>query len=104
MRKAIDTQEAGIKWTNCDRLPDLDFTDDLALLADNSVQLQQMTDGLKSNAEKVGLRINTSKINIQRIGNWNNSTTPITVDERLLDEVQRFKTLAAIRPLMGISK
>ena len=33
MRKAIDTKEAGIKWTNTERLPNLDFADDLVLLA-----------------------------------------------------------------------
>ena len=80
MRQAIDTQQAGIKWTNTDRLPDLHFADDLAFLANNSVQLQQMTDSLSNSAKKVGLRINTSKTKIQRIGNWNNNTTPTTVN------------------------
>lgn len=50
MQKAIDTGEARIKWENTDRLPDLAFEDDLALLANNSIQLQQMTDCPKSNA------------------------------------------------------
>ena len=104
MRKAIDTQEANMKWTDTDRLPDFEFADNLALLAKNSIQLQQMTDSLKSNGKKVGLRINTSKTKIQRIGNWNNNKIPITVDERLLEEVQRFQYSAAIRPLMAISK
>ena len=105
MRKAIDTQEASIKWTNTDRLPDLYFTDNLALLANISIQLQQMTDSLKSNVKKFGLCINTSKTKIQRIGNWNNNITSITVDERLLEKVQKkFSTAAAIRPLMTISE
>ena len=76
MQKAIGTQEVGIKWTNNDhRLPDLDFADDFTLLVNNSIQLQQITDSLKSNAVKVGLCINTSKTKIQRTGNWNNNTT-----------------------------
>ena len=44
MRKAIDTQEASINWTNTERLPDLDFADDLTLLVKNSTQIQQMND------------------------------------------------------------
>ena len=103
MPKAIDTQEADMKWTDTDRLPDFEFADNLAFLAKNSIQLQQMTDSLKSNGKKVGLRINTSKTKIQRTGNWNNKT-PITVDERLLEEVQRFQYSVAIRPLTAISK
>ena len=80
MKSNRHTQETGIKWTNTDLLPDLHFADDLAFLANNSVQLQQMTDSLSNSAKKVGLRINTSKTKIQRIGNWNNNTTPTTVN------------------------
>ena len=60
-----------------------------------------MTDSLKSNAEKVRLCINTSKTKLQRIGNWNNNTTPITVDERLLEEVQRFQYLCSYQTSDG---
>ena len=93
MQKAIDTGEARIKWESTDRLPDLAFEDDLALLANNSIQLQQMTDCPKSNAQKVSLCINTSSTNIQRIGNWSNNTAAVTVDEKLLVKVQRFQHL-----------
>ena len=62
-----------------------------------------MTDCLKSNAEKVRLRINTSKTKTERIGNWNSKTTSIKVDERLLEQVSDgYQTLAAIRTLMAI--
>lgn len=62
-----------------------------------------MTDCLKSNAEKVRLRINTSKTKTERIGNWNSKTTSIKVDERLLEQVSdSYQTLAAIRTLMAI--
>lgn len=62
-----------------------------------------MTDCLKSNAEKVRLRINTSKTKTERIGNWNSKTTSIKVDERLLEqESDSYQTLAAIRTLMAI--
>ena len=64
-----------------------------------------MTDCLKSNTEKVRLRINTSKTKTERIGNWNSKTTSIKVDERLLEQVSdSYQTLAAIRPLMAILK
>ena len=69
----------------------LHFTDNLALSVNVSIQLQQKTDSLKSNVEKFGLCINTSKTKIQRIGNWNKNATSITVDERLLEKVQIFQ-------------
>ena len=56
-----------MKWTNTDQLADLDFADDLALLVNNSMQLHQITDSLKSNTEKVSLCINTRKIKIKII-------------------------------------
>ena len=56
---------------------------------------------LKSNAEKVRLCINTRKNKVQRIGNWNNNTTPITVDERLLEEVKRLKHLDSFQTSDG---
>ena len=56
-----------MKWTNTDQLAVLDFADNLALLVNNSMQLHQITDSLKSNAEKVSLCVNTRKIKTQRI-------------------------------------
>ena len=36
MRKAMNTQEVGIKWSNTDWLTDLDFADDVAILANET--------------------------------------------------------------------
>jgi len=46
----------GIKWTDSSRLTDLDFADDLSLLAETRDILQEMTTNLETEAEKVGLR------------------------------------------------
>ena len=51
------------------------------------------TNSLKSNAEKVGLCINTSKTKIQKNENCHNNTTLIIADEGLQEEVQRFQYL-----------
>ena len=43
---------------------DLDFADDIAMLATSNQQLQQSTEELKQNAEKVGLRFNAKKCEV----------------------------------------
>ena len=60
-----------------------------------------MADSLKSNVEKIGPCINTSKTKIQRIGNWNNNTTSITVDGRLLEKAQKFQYLGSYQTSDG---
>lgn len=51
----------GIKWTDSSRLTDLDFADDLSLLAETIDILQEMTTNLETEAEKVGLKISAEK-------------------------------------------
>jgi len=50
----------GITWKH-DRLADLDFADDIALLSDARNSFQDMTTGLREQATKLGLRISCEK-------------------------------------------
>ena len=58
----------GIKWTVSSRLTDLDFTEDLSLLAETRDILQEMTTNLETEAEKVGLKISAEKTKVMQIG------------------------------------
>ncbi len=51
----------GIQWTLQERLEDLDFADDLALLSHSGKHMQEKTDALADTARKVGLHINVYK-------------------------------------------
>ena len=68
MRRAMNNQNSGITWQDNDRLTDLDFADDIALLAENNQQCQQMTQQLKAESAKIGLRINLTKTKILKLG------------------------------------
>ena len=48
----------GIKWKKDERLTDLDFADNIVLLAKNMADLQEMTTTLDNSTLKVGLNIN----------------------------------------------
>ena len=56
----------GISWKQGIRLTDLDFADDVALLAKTNEQLHYRTTNLETEAAKVGLRISHSKTKVMR--------------------------------------
>ena len=60
MRKTVDGQDYGITW-GTEKLTDLDFADDIALISDSPGALQSMTTELQGNAAKVGLRIGAER-------------------------------------------
>jgi len=66
-RKAVSEPNMGIQWTDSTRLTDLDFADDLSLLAQSRVTLHKMTTNLEIEAKKVGLRISAEKTKVIQI-------------------------------------
>ena len=93
MKKAIDNHpENGIQWIN-GKLGDLDYADDLGLLASSNPMMQRTTDNLKSVAESVGLRISIKKTKVMSI----NVKHPknIVVDGNNLDHVHQFTYLGS---------
>ena len=67
MRETTKGERNGIQWTLFDQLDDLDFVDDLALLAHSHEQMQAKTTALQTTASKIGLKINTEKAKVMRI-------------------------------------
>jgi len=60
MKKTVNGRDYGITWGS-EKLADLDFAYDLALLCNTQEELQEMTNSLQCNAAKVGLCINAEK-------------------------------------------
>ena len=84
----------GIKLIDSSRLTDLDFADDLSLLAETRDILQEMTTNLESEAEKVGLEISAEKTKVVQIGGGR-APHPITVGLQNVDDVKRFTYLVS---------
>lgn len=73
---------------------DLDFADDIALLAPTLRALQKTTSSLESEAAPIGLRISGEKSKIMRVGYATPSNTAVTVkQQQQLEEVDRFMYL-----------
>lgn len=85
----------GIKWDINRRLKDLDFADDLALIAESQQGLQDMTSSLEDSAAKVGLRISSEKTKTMEIGQPAH-TNPIIVNGIPVDKVDKFTYLGSM--------
>ena len=95
LRTAMNKENYGITWGKRDRLTDLDFADDIALLATDREKLKEMTTSLEKTAEKVGLRISSEKSKIMEIGNQTNKM-PIMVNNQEIEETTKFPYLGSI--------
>jgi len=58
---------AGIEWIDWEKLSDLDFADDIALLENSWEGMQTMTSALEEEAKKFGLVINVTKTKIMTV-------------------------------------
>jgi len=61
MNKVTKERKRGIQWRMMERLENLDFADDICLLAQRSSNIKTNTEKLEEEAAKVGLRINEFK-------------------------------------------
>jgi hypothetical protein len=64
---------SGIK-SHSKYITDLDFTEDIMLVSDNSINSQKQLNSVDLTARRVGLKINIAKTAFVVVGNW---TTPI---------------------------
>ncbi|KAK4471060.1 hypothetical protein MN116_000571 [Schistosoma mekongi] len=84
----------GIQWTSRMQLDDLDFADDLALLAHTHQQMQAKTIRVATTSASVGLNIHKGKSKILKYNTG--STNPIQLDGETLEEVDTFTYLGSI--------
>ena len=93
MRK-VNTGGRGIQWTLTERLEDIDFADDLAMMAHRARDMEESLRRLAKYAGQVGLQINVSKTKIMRI----NTTAPCTlvINGETIKETENFCYLGSI--------
>ena len=94
MKSTTSGTPAGIRWNFTSKLEDLDFADDIALLSSKYRDLQSKTSSLKSNAERVGLKINANKTKVMRLNT--KVKEHIMLGEEALEEVDSFTYLGGI--------
>ncbi|KAJ8386311.1 hypothetical protein AAFF_G00175070 [Aldrovandia affinis] len=80
-RKTLAATNFGIKWGQ-DRLTNLDFADDLALISHTHYALQEMTSNFHEHGGKVGLRISHEKTNGHDHHHRARPTSPTTLSRR----------------------
>lgn len=93
--KTTEGVKNGIQWTLWSQLEDLDFADDIALLAHNLQQIQDKTTKLRTISSKVGLDIHPGKKQVIRMNTLSLSTAPVSLDGSNLEEVQSFTYLGS---------
>ena len=67
MKENTKEGKRGIRWTLMDVLEDLDFADDIVLLASRYVDIQDKTDAMAEKAKGIGLDVNIEKTKVLRI-------------------------------------
>ena len=88
MRRTIRNGETGIRWKFTSKLDDLDFADDLAMIASTKQHIQLKTDRLCRVAQRVGLKVNSQKTKVMRIISRNDDRIHINGEE--VEDVNKF--------------
>ncbi|PIO74748.1 hypothetical protein TELCIR_03237 [Teladorsagia circumcincta] len=84
MKKTMEKVRTGISWSGQNRLTDLDFADDIALLAEDESKLQQVATCLDNEANMTGLRISAHKSKVMKVG-FDRAQLNIIVDDTILE-------------------
>ena len=93
MRRTIEGRRTGIRWQFENQLEDLDFADDVALVASRIVDMQTKVASLNMNGKKTGLKINLGKTVVMK---WNvNPGIKIQLEGSDIEEVEKFVYLGA---------
>src|SRR6218665_650709 len=97
MTRVMSGKDMGIRWVNGDRLGDLDFADDIALLENSWKGMKDLTDRTQREETKFGLNINLKKTKIMKVGRWDEAEDEkIMIDGRLVESVDAFCYLGSV--------
>ena len=88
MRKTLREGKTGIRWRFTDKLEDLDFANDLALLSSTRRQLQLKNERLSNASKGTGLNININKTKVMRFNAA--SEEKVIVNGEELEDVDSF--------------
>ncbi|XP_068687698.1 uncharacterized protein [Montipora capricornis] len=93
MRRTIEGRRTGIRWQFANKLEDLAFADDVALVASRIVDMQTKAENLNINRKTTGLKIKFGKTVVMK---WNvNPGIKIQLEGRDMEEVEKFVYLSA---------
>ena len=93
MRRSMQNGETGIRWNFNNKLDDLDFADDVALLSSTKQHIQMKTTKLVEESERLGLKVNVGKTKVLRINARNEGKIYIKGEE--IEDVTSFIYLGA---------
>ena len=93
LRWSIDNDCDGVRVDNGRHITDMDYADDIALLAENAADLQRLLDRLDANAALVGLNISAQKTKV--LFGSRSVSSPILLRGQVLEEVTSFTYLGS---------
>lgn len=93
MKVTTNNKQTGISWTMAEKLEDLDFADDIALLSHRHQDIQNKTNCLATTAAKIGLKINASKTKVMKLNN--RVTEPVLLEDNIIEVVEEFVYLGS---------
>ena len=93
MKTTTKGSQRGIRWTLMSCLEDLDFADDLSMLASRHRDMQGKLNDLQKNGEKIGLKIHPGKTKVMKARS--SVEQPITLNGEDLEEVGKFVYLGS---------
>ncbi|XP_073841258.1 uncharacterized protein [Musca autumnalis] len=102
MNKTNNEAPCGIQWNLNNRLNDIDYADDICLMAHRFEDIQKILNRLIINASSIGLKINIKKTKLMRIGI--SVTTPLTVNGINIEDVNTFCYLGSVISAHGGSE
>jgi hypothetical protein len=88
MKRVKGLRKRGIQWSMKERLKDLDYVDDICLLAQKFCDMEEKLKRLKEKAELAGLHININKTKGMRVNTSN--VQKFRLEETEIEEVGSF--------------
>ena len=93
-RQAFGSTAGGIQRHLTKRLEDLEYADDLALLAHRLQDMRSKMEDLMVTGERVGLRVNADKTTLMKV--MTTQLEGVRIGQTLLEEVESFQYLGSI--------
>ena len=90
----VSKKSTGIRWGLCGKLTDLDYADDICLLAHSTRAMQTTLEKTVREAANVGLKINVNKSKELRI-NMNNNDDILCIYSETVERVTQFAYLGS---------
>lgn len=94
LEKTNTEAQNGIQWNISEKLNDIDYADDICLMAHRFNDIEDKLKKLSVNAMKFGLKINLKKTKLMRIGT--SSTTPLKLENVVIEDVESFNYLGSV--------